>query len=218
MLTVHAAALVVPGAAVAPLADGAVAVDGGTVTAVGPADELARAHPRARTRHWPGLLTPGLAHRGASPLLEHAYHPDPREADTLGTAPLTGTTLGTLPLDDMHWGSSARRGLQLLLRHGVTAVAGPFRRPAVRTAVARAGVVRVADGDPEAPVPSLDPLAACSPAAAFAGTLAPGARADLAAFAVPDPAALEETGAACCVATVVVGRLAYRGRWDAAGR
>jgi cytosine/adenosine deaminase-related metal-dependent hydrolase len=115
-------------------------------------------------------------------------------------------------MDDTRWGGSARRGLQRLLRHGVTAVAGPFRRPAVRTAVARAGVVVVAGGDPDAPVPPLDPLAACPPADVFAGTLAPGARADLTAFDAPDLSVLGEAGAGRCLATVLAGRLAYRRR------
>lgn len=212
MLTLHAADLVVPGAGAAPVPGGAVAVDGGVVAAVGPYDALLSAYPQARVRRWTGLLTPGLVHRGAGPLLERAYHPDPREADELGEEPLTGDPLAALGLDETRWGGSARRGLQRLLRHGVTAVAGPFRRPTVRTAVARAGVVAVADGDPSAPVTALDPLAACDPERAFAGALSPGARADLAAFAAPDLTALGETGAGCCVATVVAGRLAYRGR------
>jgi cytosine/adenosine deaminase-related metal-dependent hydrolase len=212
LLTLHAAALVVPGAGSAPLPGGAVAVDGGTVAAVGPYEELADAYPQARTRRWAGVLTPGLVHRGAGPLLERAYHPDPREADGLGTEPLTGSALDALAMDDTRWGGSARRGLQRLLRHGVTAGAGPFRRPAVRTAVARAGLRTVADGDPDAPVPPLDPLAGTDPQRAFAAALTPGARADLAAFAAPDLPTLAEQGAASCLATVLAGRLAYRTR------
>lgn len=212
MLTLHAASLVVPGAGVAPVADGAVAVDGATVTAVGRYEELAASFPRARTRRWPGLLTPGLVHRGAGPLLERAYHPDPREAGELGTEPLAGPALDALAMDDTRWGGSARRGLQRLLRHGVTAVAGPFRRPAVRTALVRSGLRTVEDGDPDAPVPPLDPLAAAPPERAFAGALVPGARADLAAFGVPDLPGLTGTGGGACVATVLAGRLAYRGR------
>lgn len=219
MLTLHAADLVVPGAGAEPLPRGAVLVDGPVVAAVGPYAELAGAYPQARTRRWAGVLTPGLVHRGAGPLLERAYHADPREAGELGEAAalgekmLTGDVLAALAMDETRWGGSARRGLQRLLRHGVTAVAGPFRRPAVRTAVARSGVLAVADGDPEAPVPSLDPLAAVlDPERAFAGTLAPGSRADLAAFDAPDLRGLSEQGAACCLVTVLAGRLAYRRR------
>ncbi len=212
MLTLHAADLVVSGAGEAPVPDGAVAVDGSAVAGVGPYEELAGAFPQARLRRWPGVLTPGLVHLGAGPLLERAYHPDPREAHTLGTRPLTGEALAALDLDDTRWGGSARRGLQRLLRHGVTAVAGPFHRPAVRTAVARAGVVVAGGGDPQAPVPPPDPLSAFAPEGAFAGTLVPGARADLAAFDAPDLQALSGAGAGVCVATVLAGRLAFRRR------
>ncbi|MEK8144488.1 hypothetical protein NKH18_30240 [Streptomyces sp. M10(2022)] len=65
----------------------------------------------------------------ATALLEAAYHPDPREADVLGTEPLTGDALTALGMDEARWGASARRGLQRMLRHGTTAVAGTFTRP-----------------------------------------------------------------------------------------
>lgn len=211
MRTLHTADALLAGPGAAPLPRGAVLVDGAAVAAVGPFEELTAAHPEARVRHWPGLLTPGLAHRGAAALLERAYHPDPREAGELGTAPLTGHALAALAPDETRRGASARRGLQRLLRHGVTAVAGPFPSPAVRRSVARAGLVVLPGGDPDSPVPPLDPLASDrAPEAAFAGTLAPGARADFAAFDVPGPAALRKRGAGCCVATVLAGRLAQR--------
>lgn len=223
MLTIHTARLLLPGAGLPPVPGGAVALDGGLIQAVGDAEELDAALPRARTRHWPGLLTPGLRHPGAAALLDDAYHPDPREADTLGTAPLTGPALAALARDDGRWGGSARRGVQRLLACGVTAVAGPFRRAPVRAAVRRAGLVEVrstAPPGPVPPVPPLDPLALLPPAAAFAGTLAPGARADLAAFALPDTeadgpdplAALHRAGATTCAATVLAGRLVHRTR------
>jgi cytosine/adenosine deaminase-related metal-dependent hydrolase len=214
LLTLHTAALVVPGAGLPPVAEGAVAVEGSALVAVGPHAELAAAYPQARLRRWPGVLTPGLVHRDAVALLERAYHPDPREADSLGTDPLTRPDLDTLALDDTRWGGSARRGVQRLLRHGVTAVVGPFERAAVRTAVARAGVVVTVGGDvrPEEPLPPLDPLAGRPPERAFAGALVRGGRADLAAFDVSGLAGLADAGAASCVATVLGGRLAYRRR------
>jgi cytosine/adenosine deaminase-related metal-dependent hydrolase len=211
MRTLHTADAVLAGAGATPLTGGAVLVDGTAVAALGPLEELAAAHPEARVRRWPGLLTPGLAHRGASALLERAYHPDPREAEALGTAPLTGDALAALDPDETRRGASARRGLQRLLRHGVTAVAGPFPTPAVHRAVVRAGLVLLPDGDPEAAVPALDPLAGRrAPEQVFCGALAPGARADLAVFDAPDTAALRERGTGCCVATVLAGRLAHR--------
>ncbi|MEU0628721.1 hypothetical protein [Streptomyces sp. NPDC005989] len=207
MLTVHAAD------AVHGAPDGAdsVAVDGGVVVAVGAYGELTAARPQARVRRWSGLITPGLLNEAAPALLEAAYHPDPREADELGTEPLTGDALTALGMDDARWGASARRGLQRMLRHGTTAVRGPFTRPAVRTAVARSGLRVHAPG----PVPgrhaSLDPLASVAePGEAFATALTVGGPADLAVFGVTDPAALLAEGAGSCVATVLGGRLVFR--------
>ncbi|MFT2016458.1 imidazolonepropionase-like domain-containing protein [Streptomyces sp. 796.1] len=233
MLTVHAADLLLTGPGAEPVAAGAVVVDGARIAAVGPYEELAADHPGARERRWPGLLTPGLCHAQAPALLETAYHPDPREAAELGTEPVAEpAALAGLALTDARWGESARRGTQRMLRHGTTAVTGPFARPAVRTAVARAGLVVLAAGrvgptgaapsaadaagDAAVPRVSLDPLAAlpagAPPDAAFTGPLAPGARADFAVFAVPTLADLAVHGAASCVATVLDGRLVFRRR------
>lgn len=212
MLTLHTAPLLLPPGA-APLPDGAVLVQGEAVLALGAREELAAAHPGARTRAWPGLLTAGLTHGQAAPLLETAYHPDPREYGLLGDAPLTGDALARLAPDRARWAGSVRRGVQRLLRHGVTRVAGPVRDPAVRSALARAGltVVPGAVSGPRQGVPSFDPFAGghdALPAAPFT----PGVRADLAAFDVPDAAALRDGGAAACVATVLAGRLVHRAR------
>ncbi|MFE6775255.1 hypothetical protein [Streptomyces sp. NPDC057702] len=229
MLTIHGAELLLTGPGAEPVADGAVVVDGARIAAVGPFEEMAAEHPGARERRWPGLLTPGLLNARAGALLEAAYHPDPREADRLGTEPLADpATLAGLSLTDTRWGESARRGTQRMLRHGTTAVAGPFARPVVRTAVARAGLVVIAApraaaqaggaaGVPGvAGVVTLDPLAALpegsSPEAAFTGPLSPGARADFAVFAAPTLADLASRGAASCVATVLDGRLVFRRR------
>ncbi|HEY9437726.1 MAG TPA: hypothetical protein VIS29_03575 [Streptomyces sp.] len=208
MLTIHAADAVY---GAAPKAD-CVAVDGGTVVAIGPYEDVAAAHPRARTRRWPGLITPGLVNVTATALLESAYHPDPREADELGTEPLTGDALRALAPDDTRWGGSARRGLQRMLRHGTTAVAGTFTRPSVRTAVSRSGLRVLGPVPAGADLPvSLDPLLGVRELAdALAGSLAVGGPADLAAFAVPDSEALVAAGAGTCVATVLGGRLVFR--------
>ncbi|MGW9325392.1 imidazolonepropionase-like domain-containing protein [Streptomyces koyangensis] len=211
MLTLHTAPLLLPPGA-GPLPDGAVLVQGEAVLAVGPRADLSAAHPGARTRAWPGLLTTGLTHARAVPLLEAAYHPDPREYDQLGETPLTGDALARLAPDRTRHSGSARRGVQRLLRHGVTRVAGPVTDPAVRSALARAGVTVVgllpAPGDRE---PSFDPFAGGHDA--LSGVpLVPGVRADLAAFDVPDAATLRDGGAAACVATVLAGRLVHRAR------
>ncbi|MFE7774389.1 hypothetical protein ACFU5O_10880 [Streptomyces sp. NPDC057445] len=215
MLTIHVADRVfgAPGGGPAE----AVAVDGGVIVAIGAYDEVAGARPQARVRRWPGLLVPGLVNSDAVALLEAAYHPDPREADTLGTEPLTGQALVALGLDDTRWGASARRGLQRMLGHGTTAVAGPFTRPEVRTAVARSGLrVRDRRHGPEGGTPSLDPLATRPLSEVLDGELSLGAPADFAVFDVPagePPArALREHGAGTCVATVLGGRLVFRRR------
>ncbi|WP_419997095.1 imidazolonepropionase-like domain-containing protein [Streptomyces boninensis] len=172
-----------------PEAGQAVLVDGRQIVAVGPYEELAEANPDARMRRWPGgLLTPGLVNRHAAELLERLYHPDPREADTLGTEPLDPAAAG-LEMDDTRWGASARRGLQRMLANGTTAVAGEFRRAAVREAVERSPLRHLTR----------------------AGGLPPRA-ADFAVFAVRDEAALAEQGASTCIATVIDGRLVYRRR------
>ncbi|MFF9351032.1 hypothetical protein [Streptomyces sp. NPDC014734] len=206
MLTVHAADAVHG----APAGADAVAVDGDTVAAIGPYGELLADRPRARVRRWSGLITPGLLNAGAPALLEAAYHPDPREADELGTDPVTGAALAALDLDEARRGASARRGLQRMLRHGTTAVRGPFTRPAVRTAVARSGLRIHAPGPAPHPV-GLDPLASVTaPDGAFAAALAVGGPADLAVFDVRDAAELRAAGAGSCTATVLGGRLLFR--------
>ncbi|MGW1428565.1 imidazolonepropionase-like domain-containing protein [Streptomyces sp. NPDC001108] len=210
MLTVHAADAVHggPGGDVPADAD-AVVVEGSAVLAVGTFRELTAAHPGARVRRWSGLITPGLLNAAAPALLEAAYHPDPREAGELGTEPITGTALAALGMDDNRWGASARRGLQRMLRHGTTAVRGPFTRPAVRTAVARSGLRTYPPGPAAAPA-LLDPLAAGTGDEVFASGLTAGGPADLAVFGVPDLAALYAGGAGSCVATVLGGRLVFR--------
>ncbi|HZX37338.1 MAG TPA: hypothetical protein VFF37_03185 [Streptomyces sp.] len=167
----------------------AVAVDAGLIIAMGTYEEMAATRPQARVRRWPGLLTPGLRHPQAAALLEAAYHPDPREADQLGTEPLTGEALAALEMDEARWGASARRGLQRLLRHGVTAVCGPFTRPAVRTAVARSGLhvrdVREPGSGAEREAFTLDPFPAYPLNALLDRSLTVGGPADFAVFEVP---------------------------------
>ncbi|QDY78419.1 hypothetical protein [Streptomyces qinzhouensis] len=204
MLTIHGAELLLPGGGLPAVPDGAVAVRGREIVATGPAADVAAACPGARVRRWPGVLTPGLVHPYGVLLLELAYHPDPREADELGTEPLTGDALAALAMDDTRWGASARRGAQRLLAHGVTAIAGTPRRAVVADAVARTGLTVLPGGTRPAP----DTWSFRAPAAAYAAVLdgrAVGERADLAVF--------DGTGdGAVCLATVLAGRLVHRRR------
>ncbi|WP_405768961.1 imidazolonepropionase-like domain-containing protein [Streptomyces sp. NBC_01538] len=75
MLTIHAADEVRVGWDEEPLKDGAVAVDGDRVAAVGPFTEVTERFPGARVRQWPGgVLGPALVHEGPLP-----DAPTPRE-------------------------------------------------------------------------------------------------------------------------------------------
>ncbi|MFF4187922.1 hypothetical protein ACFYZ9_32485 [Streptomyces sp. NPDC001691] len=211
MLTLHAAELVLPGDST-EIPGGAVLVDGDRIAAIGPYEDVAAAHPAARVRRWPGLLTPGLVNRHGTALLEHTYFPDdPFEADELGTEPLTGAALAALAPSESRRGNSARRCTQKLLARGVVAVAARLTTPSVRTAVHRAGLEVLPGGAAEGPA-ALDPLAAAAPADAFRAPLVVGAPARFAVFAVPDEAALLAQGAGTCVATVIGGRLLHRRR------
>ncbi|WP_308377000.1 hypothetical protein [Streptomyces sp. ISL-99] len=171
----------------------AVVVDGRRFAAIGPYEELYAAYgDRARVREWAGLLTPGRYEPDAAALLDAAYWPDPREADALGTEPLTGAALDALDMTAARWSASARRGVQRLLARGTTVLAGPFTRPEVRTAVERSGI-RWYEGTPGAPV------------TARPRVLTPSGVADFAVFE-------GEKGDGPCLVTALDGRLVYRGR------
>ncbi|MEV3893128.1 imidazolonepropionase-like domain-containing protein [Streptomyces anulatus] len=216
MLTIHAAPLVLPVGAAA-VVDGAVAVDGERIAALGPYEEVVAAYPAARVRRWPGLLTPGLRQDRAVELLTRCYHPDPRESDELGEPPLWGEEFERLAatMDTARRAGSVRRGLQRMLRHGTTHLAGPLdaEDPALRTAVSRSGLVLVPPSPARSGPPDLDPFAAGGDLARTAGApLTVGGRADLAVFDVPDESALYGGGPRPCVATVLAGRLVHRAR------
>ncbi|GHF31593.1 hypothetical protein E5082_00375 [Streptomyces griseoluteus] len=186
----------------------AVLVDGATIAAVAPYEELTAAAPRARVRRWPGILTPGLLNPYAPELLESTYHPDPREADALGTDPITGERAQAIfRRDPSLLGASARRGVQRMLAHGTVAVAGELRTRTVADVVRRAGLA-VGQRPPRLPgPPSLSPRPLI--------LLPPLARGGAARFAVFDVASRDDLvnrGASTCVATVIEGRIVHRSR------
>ncbi|MET9733880.1 hypothetical protein ABZZ79_25470 [Streptomyces sp. NPDC006458] len=185
-----------------------VLVDGAHLAAVGRYEELAAAHPQARVRHWPGILTPGLLNPYGPELLEQTYHPDPREADTYGTRPIGGPRAEALfRADPARRGASARRGVQRLLAHGSVAIAGELRERGALDAVRRAGLL-VGQRPPSLPgPPSFSPVPLI-----LLPALLPGGPARFAVFDVPDRTALVREGSGTCVATVLGGRLVYRAR------
>ncbi|QKZ19543.1 hypothetical protein [Streptomyces chartreusis] len=190
----------------------ALAVKGAWIAGTGQLEDLVAAHPGARVRQWPGILTPGLINLHGNELLEQAYHPDPREADELGTEPLTGDALAALAMDDARWGASARRGVQRMLANGtVRAACETLTNRAVRDAVHRSGLAVMGRIGRPGGTPALDPYASGLPVE-FAEPREPDSAARFAFFDVRDEAELAERGAGICVATVVDGRLVYRRR------
>ncbi|MGW4169768.1 hypothetical protein ACWEGX_22965 [Streptomyces chartreusis] len=190
----------------------ALAVQGAWIAGAGQLEDLVATHPGARVRRWPGILTPGLINLHGNELLEEAYHPDPREADELGTEPLTGDALAALAMDDARWGASARRGVQRMLAHGtVRAACEVLTNRAVRDAVHRSGLAVMGRIGHPGGTPALDPYAAGIPVE-FAEPRERDSAARFAFFDVRDEAELAERGAGTCVATVVDGRLLYRRR------
>ncbi|MFZ3568840.1 imidazolonepropionase-like domain-containing protein [Streptomyces sp. BH097] len=191
-------------------ADGAaVLVEGETIKALGPYEELAAAldgPAQARVRRWPGILTPGLLNPYGPEILEHTYHPDPREADTYGTVPIGGERAREIfRADPSRLGASARRGVQRLFAHGTVALAGELRSKAVLEVARRSGLAFGARPERLPGPVSLSPRPMV-----LLPALTVGGPARFAVFDVADRAELVAKGATTCVATVVGGRLVYR--------
>jgi cytosine/adenosine deaminase-related metal-dependent hydrolase len=135
--TLHAAPVVVPVEG-EPIRDGAVAVDGDRIVAVGRRAELTAAHPGARVRAWPGVLSPGLVNAHA-----HLQYSD--FADLAGSGlpfvPWIRTLTGRRSqYTEAMWQASTRRGLHAMLRTGTTAVADVVTDPCVLAPTARSGL------------------------------------------------------------------------------
>ncbi|WP_327354188.1 imidazolonepropionase-like domain-containing protein [Streptomyces sp. NBC_01304] len=196
MLTIHATD------------EGSVLVEGDTVAALGPYEELAAAHPSARVRRWPGVLTPGLLNPYGPEILESTYHPDPREADEFGNVPIGGQRARELfAAEPARLGPSARRGVQRLLAHGTVAIAGELRSKAALDAARGVGLAFA--GRPQR-LPG--PVSFSPKPLVLLPQLAVGGPARFAVFDVEDRADLVRRGASTCVATVIGGRLVHRSR------
>lgn len=106
------------------LNDGAVAVSGDRIAAVGPLDRIRAAYPDARVRRWSGVLVPALVHEAPLPVA-----PGPRER------------VHAL----LRLGATAVAAARLDAEPGAAAL---------RTAAARAGLVVLASPRPRALVPA----------------------------------------------------------------
>jgi cytosine/adenosine deaminase-related metal-dependent hydrolase len=141
VLTLHAAPLVLPMTA-DPIPDGAIVVDNDRVVAVGTREELLAAHPEARVRDWPGILTPGLVNSHA-----HTQYYDFGDLASSGLPfPewLHQMVARRATFTDAMWQESTRRGLHAYLKTGTTAVADIVTEPVVLSAIARSGIRGVA--------------------------------------------------------------------------
>lgn len=116
----HCAPVVLPITA-APVYDGAVAVAGDRIEAVGSRAELVARYPGARVRSWPGVLTPGLVNAHA-----HLEYTDFADLASTGLpfAEWIQLLIGRgATLTPAMWMESARRGVHQLLKAGTTCVA-----------------------------------------------------------------------------------------------
>ncbi len=140
MLTLHSAPIVLPMAA-EPISDGAVLVDGDRIAAVGPRERLVAEHLGVPEHAWTGVLTPGLVNAHA-----HLQYTDFEELNALGEsfpAWLSRMVAKRPTFTEAMWQESARRGLQLMLASGTTAVADVVTEPEVLEPTARSGIAGI---------------------------------------------------------------------------
>jgi cytosine/adenosine deaminase-related metal-dependent hydrolase len=139
-VTLHSAAHVLPICA-PPVPDGAVAVSGGRIVAVGPRAELRAAYPGAAEHRWAGVLTPGLVNAHTHLNYTHCAHfhgnGKPFPAWIQDFAPVIAATTPD------GWRASAADGVRRMLATGTTAAADVVTGPAALTAQADAGLAGV---------------------------------------------------------------------------
>lgn len=142
MPTIHTADLVVPVSS-PPIAHGAVVVNGESILAVGDVEEMRSAHPSAEVVEWEGILVPGLvnAHThlqytsfAAVGTTRHASYVDWSEAFVQEYDARRGED----------WATTARTGIELGLKAGVTAYGDVVTDAAGLTALLDSGVSGVA--------------------------------------------------------------------------
>lgn len=120
-VTIHSAPVVVPVSS-EPLADGAVAVSGDRIVAVGPTAEVVAAHPGAGHREWTGALMPGLvnAHTHLQYTSFVAVGADPHPTYVDWSARFVDEYEARRGED---WRAGARAGLEASVAAGVTCLA-----------------------------------------------------------------------------------------------
>lgn len=139
MAVVHCAPVVVPVDG-EPIEDGAVAVEGSRVVAVGTRRDVVT--DGSRVREWRGVLTPGLVNAHA-----HLQYTDFADLATSGLAfhdwirTLTERRYTWTP---QQWRESTRRGAHEALRTGTTCVADVVTDPPALPVIARSGLAGVA--------------------------------------------------------------------------
>lgn len=145
----HCASVVLPITS-APIVDGAVAVAGDRIVAVGPRAELLSRYADAPVRSWPGVLTPGLVNA-------HTH----LEFTDFADLALTGLPFSDwirlviarkLTFSQSQWMESARRGVDQLLQAGTTCAAdivtvGPGIAAAAATGLAGVSYVEMVGVD-----------------------------------------------------------------------
>ena len=145
----HCASVVLPITS-APIVDGAVAVAGDRIVAVGPREELRALYADAQVRAWPGVLTPGLVNAHT-----HLEYSDFADMAVTGM-PFAEWLLSLLErrahFTPAMWMESARHGVHQLLQAGATCVAdvvtvGPGIVAAAATGLAGISYVEMAGVD-----------------------------------------------------------------------
>ncbi|KWX02801.1 Amidohydrolase [Carbonactinospora thermoautotrophica] len=140
MRLIHTAPVVLP-IADAPIRDGAVAVVGDRVTAVGPRAEVVAEYPDARVRDWPGVLLPGLVN--AHSHLQYSDFADLATLDLPFSDWIRRLTARRAEFTEAMWQESTRRGIHAMLRTGTTAAADVVTDPCVLTPTARSGLAGI---------------------------------------------------------------------------
>ena len=139
MTVVHCAPVVLPIGA-EPVEDGAVAVEGSRVVAVGPRREVVAAG--ARVREWRGVLTPGLVN--AHTHLQYTDFADLATAGMPFAQWIRTLTERRQTWTPPQWRESARRGAHEALRTGTTCVADVVTDVAILPVLARSGLAGTA--------------------------------------------------------------------------